>query len=170
MELIVSNKSLALRRLTKADLAQFQAYRNDPEVARYQSWAEMDDKAALRFLAAMETVPLLDPGAWSQIGIARPSDDLLVGDMGWFLSKDPGEAELGITLAQAFQRQGIATGAMRLAAAHVFSNSDVERIIAYADVRNEASCALMPSAGFTQIGTEVTDGVTEHLFELRRGD
>ena len=168
MEIIASHTALLLRRLNASDLAQFLAYRNDPQVAQFQSWKPMDHQAASHFLTAMETEPLLAPGEWCQVAIARPSDNLLLGDMGWFLSADATEVELGITLAQSHQGQGIATHAMRLAATQVFARSSADRIVAYADIRNHPSCALMPRAGFTQIGTEVTDGITEHVYEFRR--
>lgn len=170
MESIATTADMILRRLTRADLVAFQAYRNDPDIARYQGWAKMDDEAALGFLEAMEAAPLLSPGAWCQIAIARPSDDLLIGDMGWFLSSDATEVELGITLARAHHGKGIATQAMREAVAQIFARTAVPRIVAYADVRNAPSCALLPRAGFVHIGTEVTDGVTERFFEHRRHD
>ncbi len=154
--------------MNKGDLSAFQAYRNDPEVARYQSWSKLSDTEAAGFLTAMQSEPILAAGEWVQIAIARRADDLLIGDMGWFLSKDQSEAELGITLARSFQQQGFATEALKLAVTEVFARSAAKRIVAYADIRNLPSCALMPRAGFQHIATEPTDGVMEHVFEVRR--
>ena len=93
-----SAPDLILRRLCRSDLAAFQAYRNDPEVARYQSWDVMSEEKALGFLSDVQHSPPLRAGHWSQIGIATLSPEQLIGDMGWFLSESEDEVELGITL------------------------------------------------------------------------
>ena len=41
---------LRLRWLREGDLPEFLAYRSDPEVARFQGWAPMDEAAARAFL------------------------------------------------------------------------------------------------------------------------
>ena len=86
-----------LRRLCAADLAAFQAYRQDPEVGRFQDWERMDDAKAIGFLAHMESAELFVRGQWSQIGIDLGG--VLIGDMGIFVNADKPEAEMGVTLA-----------------------------------------------------------------------
>lgn len=158
-----------LRRLCADDLKPFQAYRNDPDIARYQDWTQMADDEAAGFLSHMSRVtPLLRPGRWTQIAVAQSPDDALIGDMGLHLSADGMQAEIGITLASAHHGQGHATRAMTLAAQFLFGETAITRINAYADLRNTASCRLMPRAGFTQTGTEITDGITEAVFTLHR--
>jgi hypothetical protein len=60
-----------LRRLGAKDLAAFHAYRQDPEVGRYQGWTATDDTQAIAFLTQMNTAALLQPGVWSQAFMRR---------------------------------------------------------------------------------------------------
>jgi hypothetical protein len=39
----IESERLRIRRFKDSDLAPFMAYRNDPEVARYQSWDSLDE-------------------------------------------------------------------------------------------------------------------------------
>ena len=87
-----------LRRLAVADLAPFQAYRNDPETGRWQGWQPMEDSAASAFLQDVATSPFCTPGHWFQLGIAERDSDALIGDIGWRSDFDTTRAEtvLGI--------------------------------------------------------------------------
>ncbi|WP_299728245.1 GNAT family N-acetyltransferase [uncultured Tateyamaria sp.] len=167
----LTTQSTTLRRLSPDDLRAFQAYRNDPVVAQFQSWEAMDDDRAAGFLThAATSEPLFTPGHWTQIAVADAETDALLGDMGLHLSQDQTEAELGITLARAAQGQGHATRAVALAVGLLFDETPIDRIRAWADIRNMASQNLMVRAGFTEIGIEVTDGVTEAAFVRARAD
>jgi RimJ/RimL family protein N-acetyltransferase len=60
---------LRLRYFTDADLALFMAYRNDPEVARYQGWEGISEPEARAFLQEQKEVQPGVPGQWFQIGV-----------------------------------------------------------------------------------------------------
>ena len=156
-----------LRNLAPGDLPAFQAYRGDPDVARYQGWQAMTDEQALDFLRAMSGVPLLISGEWTQIAIADPGG-ALIGDMGLRQSADGATVELGITLCRAAQGQGLATDAMRQAIALVWAATAPQVIRTWADRRNGPSVALCHRLGLTHLGTETNDGVTEEAFILYR--
>lgn len=157
--MITSNGKVTLRRLRPSDAQRFAAYRNDPDIARYQSWEHMDDVKTLHFLEHCHSVdPLLQPGQWTQIAVADAVSDALFGDMGIFLSSEVTEAELGITLAKHVHRKGIATQAMRLAMDFVFDETPVSRIICGADARNTASLHLIQKLGFAWTHREVLPG------------
>ena len=167
MRMILDNT--VLRRLSSDDLNAFQAYRRDPKVARYQSWEDMDDERASRFLNCVATCdPLLQPDQWTQIAVADAETDALLGDMGLHLSKNSSQAEIGITLARSAQGQGHATRAVTLATELLFSETPITRIRAWADIRNTPSRDLMIRCGFTETGIEVTNGVKEAAFQLLR--
>jgi hypothetical protein len=55
---------IVLRRLCAADLSNFQAYRHDEEVGRYQGWLPQPDIEALSFLEEMSNSALFPPGDW----------------------------------------------------------------------------------------------------------
>ncbi len=146
---------VVLRRLRSSDLAAFQAYRQDPQVQRYQGWQPMADAQALAILAEMSTAALLVPGEWCQIGIAAPANDdliggLLIGDIGVCVALDEQQAEVGITLSPASQGRGLATAALREAVRWIFHSTPVLQIIGTVDARNTASIRLLPRVGMRQ--------------------
>ncbi|MEP4196330.1 MAG: GNAT family N-acetyltransferase [Aliishimia sp.] len=117
--------------------------------------------------------PLIRPGHWLQIhwlqiGVAEEETNTLIGDMGWHLSTDGNEAELGITLAKDHHKKGHATRAIRMAMRDVLSTTKADRIIAYADLRNLPSRALMQRVGFTSLGQQTHERVVEEVFEFLR--
>lgn len=165
---------IALRRLRVADLAEFQAYRCDPDVGRYQGWQSVDDTEAMSFLDEMTTATLLCPGQWCQIGIAEKQTDRLIGDIGLCVSADGDEAEIGFSLDAKKQGLGLAREAIYTAIQMVFDHSGVHRIVGITDARNLPSIRLM-----TRIGMRKTDQhaavfrgepCVEYVFVLLRND
>jgi aminoglycoside 6'-N-acetyltransferase len=134
--------------LSPKDLAEFQAYRQDPDVGRYQDWSQMDDAETAGFLEHMAEVDLFLPGVWTQIGIDL--DGVLIGDMGILLEGAALSAEIGITLAAGAQGKGLGEAAVRALAPFLFVDLGLERIIAGADARNARSIALMERLGMEQ--------------------
>ncbi len=145
---------IALRRLRVADLAAFQAYRCDPQVARYQGWDTMSDDQARSFLADVAEGALLQPGHWSQIAIAGVPDDALLGDIGLFVSADETEAEVGITLRREAQGQGLAAEALGEAIRLLFDRTAVSRVVGITDIRNDPSVALLQRVGMRKAGVQ----------------
>jgi RimJ/RimL family protein N-acetyltransferase len=142
-----------LRRLTCDDLPEFQAYRHDPELGRYQGWSPVSDEEATAFLREMNATPLLNPGHWAQIGIADPNTLRLIGDIGVFLDLDSRYGEVGFTVARHAQGRGVATAAVREAIKLIFAATKVDRIIGVTDARNAASIRLLERVGMRRTGT-----------------
>lgn len=142
---------LLLRRLGVSDLADFQAYRCDPEVQRYQGWEIMTSLEAKGFLDRMATVPLLQPGQWSQVGVALQDSNRLIGDLGIRVSKDAGEAELGITLHPLWHHRGLATEACGEAIRWVWERTPVTHILGVTDTRNGPSVRLLQRVGMRPV-------------------
>ena len=163
-----------LRRLSPEDLAAFQAYRHDPELGRYQGWSPLSDAQAVAFLTEMNSAPLLNPGSWTQIGIADPRSQRLLGDVGLFLDADDRYAEIGFTLERPSQGRGLATAAVREVIRLIFESSTAERVFAIADARNAASVRLLERVGMRR--TETTNAVfrgepcVEYIYSVARGD
>lgn len=158
---------MKLRRLAPTDLAAFQAYRNDPDVGRWQGWAPRSDAQALAFLNEMAAVPLFQPGQWTQLGIADELTDQLLGDLGVYVNSDGVEAEFGFTLARAAQGQGIASAAVCEAVALVFDQTPVARIHAQTDARNSACIRLLERLGAPLIQCIDTEFRGEPCVEFR---
>ncbi len=142
---------VVLRRLAASDLAAFQAYRHDAVLAQYQGWSATSDDEATSFLAGMSTAALLQPGVWSQIGIAGTGDMALVGDIGLLLTHDGKHVEIGFTLRRQSQGQGVATVAVREAINLVFGLTAAEQILGITDARNLSSIRLLQRVGMRKI-------------------
>jgi aminoglycoside 6'-N-acetyltransferase len=144
---LVSDR-VRIRRFTDDDAAAFRDYRNDPDVARYQSWISYTDEEAAEFVAIMKSTPVGIAGFDVQLAIERHEDELLIGDC--YLAIDRHErrqAEIGFTLARQCQGQGYATEAITLLLDYLFDVHKLHRITATADTRNTASVALMERLG-----------------------
>ena len=140
-----------LRRLRASDLAVFHAYRSDPVVCRYQAWSPMSEAEASAFIAEMETAPLLQPGKWAQLAIARAADDALVGDLGLCVAEDLGSAEIGFTLAAAARGRGYATAAAAATIQLIFERTPVPRVVGITDARNTASVRVLERVGMSRV-------------------
>jgi [ribosomal protein S5]-alanine N-acetyltransferase len=163
-----------LRRLSLDDLGAFQAYRGDAELGRYQGWSPLSDAQAGEFLAEMHSAPLLQPGAWTQIGIGDPNSQGLIGDIGLFLEPDGRGAEIGFTLARHAQGRGVATAAVRAAVDLIFDSSAAQRVVGITDARNSASVRLLQRVGMRITQTRNVEfrgePCVEHIFAMARGE
>lgn len=148
-----SGPGFVLRRLSAGDLAEFQAYRHDDELGRYQGWLPTSDEHARVFLAEMSTAPFPNPGHWVQFGIAEPDTQRLIGDIGVFLDQDATFAEIGFTLARSAQGRGVATAAIRAVIELIFECSAAQRVIGVTDARNLPSMRLMERVGMRMTET-----------------
>jgi RimJ/RimL family protein N-acetyltransferase len=168
-----STGRVTLRRLCTDDLRAFQAYRLDPIVGQYQGWSPMSDAQALSFLNEMNVAAALAPGEWFQIGIADRQSNTLIGDIGIRISGDGLEAEIGFTLGRRHQGQGLAREAVGEVVALVFEVTDVQRIVAVTDARNDSASKLLSMLGMARIGKQeaIFRGApcVEDTFALARG-
>jgi len=144
---------ILLRRLATTDLADFQSYRHDPELGRYQGWVATPDHDARDFLDHMNQATLLQPGTWCQIGIADAGSHALIGDIGLILASDSRQAEIGFTLRRESQGRGLATAAVKEAIALVFESTSAEKVVGVADTRNLPSIRLLERVGMHKVGT-----------------
>jgi RimJ/RimL family protein N-acetyltransferase len=144
---------LRLRRFTDADLALFMAYRNDPEVARYQSWEGITEPEARAFLQEQKKARPGVPGQWLQIAIELKETGILVGDCALKVEEhDERQAEIGYTLARPYQGRGIASEAISRVLDYAFLTLGLHRVIAVTDCENSASVALLERLGLRREG------------------
>jgi aminoglycoside 6'-N-acetyltransferase len=150
-ELPVPTERLTVRRFAARDVAQFAAYRSDPEVARYQSWdAPVSEESARRLVAAFAVAEEGAPG-WFQYAVELREGGVLIGDVAVCLAGNRMQAELGFTLARAHQGRGYATEAAKCVLDRVFGTG-VHRVSAECDARNTASARLLERLGFQREG------------------
>ena len=172
--MFVRTERLTLRRFTTADAEAFAAYRSDPDIDRYQSWdAPLPLSEAVR---KVEEFAQGDPAAPGWFQYAVDLDGVLIGDLGLNLDENLMQAELGFTLASAYQGRGYATEAVRGLLDDVFIERKLHRVSAECDARNTASARLLERIGFKQEGLRLSNSwfkgewTDDLLFGLLRSD
>ncbi len=144
---------LRLRHFRDADLALFMAYRNDPEVAKYQGWEGISEPEARAFLQEQKAIQPGVPGQWFQIAIELKETGMLVGDCALKMEEhDERQAEIGYTLSRAYQGRGIASEAVSCVLEYAFVTLRLHRVIAITDCENAASVALLERLGLRREG------------------
>jgi RimJ/RimL family protein N-acetyltransferase len=141
---------LLLRRFTDADLEEFLAYRNDPQVAQYQGWnIPYEKETGCAFIDEMKNAIPGQPGTWFQAAIELKSSGALLGDCAFHvMASDVRQAYIGITLGRRYWRMGFGEEASRRLLDHLFGELNLHRVVAECDVKNAASISLLERLGF----------------------
>jgi RimJ/RimL family protein N-acetyltransferase len=142
---LIATSRLVLRRFRAADQASLSAYRNDPEIARFQDWNPATTAEDLATGSPDE------PG-WFQYAIEHVAERRLIGDLGVRTHDNRMQADIGFTLAGPDQGRGYATEAVRGLLDHLFRVRGLHKVSAECDARNHASARLLRRVGFTQEG------------------
>jgi len=145
---VLHTPRLLLRPLTDADADAIVDYRDDPEVARHQSWDRYHHADALALIAALADACPGTPDAWFQWGICERSSGALLGDCGLKTLADPRLGMIGYTLGRKHQGQGLATEAVRAVVDLAFDRLAMHRLSASVDVDNLRSLALLERLGW----------------------
>jgi RimJ/RimL family protein N-acetyltransferase len=149
---LIATERLVLRRFRAADAETLAAYRSDPDVARYQSWtAPVPFEQARAVVASLEKGDPSLPG-WFQYAVEHTADRAHIGDVGVDLAENRRQAEIGFTLAPAYQGKGFAGEAVRAVLDHLFRVRGLHKVSAECDARNTASARLLERVGFTREG------------------
>jgi RimJ/RimL family protein N-acetyltransferase len=149
----IKSERLILRRFEDSDLIPFVAYRNDPEVACYQSWDSCDEQEAKVLIREMGSARIGVPGEWFGFAIESNETGMLIGDCALRVDEhETYRAELGFTLARESQGRGFASEAVARVLDYAFCALGLHRIIAIADCRNAPSVALLERLGMRREG------------------
>jgi RimJ/RimL family protein N-acetyltransferase len=150
--MLIATERLVLRRFRPADAETLAGYRSDPEVARYQSWEA--PFSLLRAETAVANFMASDPGkaGWFQYAIEHAEEKVLIGDVAVHLHDNLKQAELGFTVAVAYQKKGFAAEAVRAVIDRLFRVQGLHKVSGECDARNAASAGLMERLGFTREG------------------
>ena len=152
MNFELSSKRLILRPLRPGDAPALATYRNDPAVARYQSWElPYTVQDARQLIAEMIGRAPVDEG-WVQIGLESRAEGVLLGDVA--LNTSGRQAEIGVTLTATAQGRGYAAEALQALISHAFGTLKLEQVRAEIDPRNVAALRLLLTLGFRHTATE----------------
>ena len=144
----LQTERLVLRAFTEQDLPAFTAYRNDAEVARYQSWSSFSEADAAAFFASQRALAFDTDDTWFQIAVERRADGVLLGDVATHFFDAGRQVELGVTFAAAHQGCGHALEAMSSVVALLFGPLNKHRVTATVDARNLSAQRLFERQGF----------------------
>ncbi len=149
----IESERLLLRRFQDSDLAPFTAYRNDPEVAKYQDWDSCGQQEAMAFIREMEAARPGAPGEWFQFAIESKETGALIGDCALRVDEhEPYRAEIGFTLAREHHGRGLAFEAVSRLLDYAFDALRLHRVVAIADCKNAPSVALLERLGMRREG------------------
>lgn len=145
----LETERLILRHFRDSDLEPFTAYRNDPEVYRYQGWkTPYFLEYATEFIAEMKEAAPGTEGRWFQSALERKADGIMIGDVAFFPMRGKPQAYVGFTLARPFWGQGYAGESIRRLIDFLFSELDLHRLVADCDADNANSYRLLERLGF----------------------
>ena len=141
---------LSIEPLKLSDLGTFVDYRQDANIARFQSWdTAYSAEQAVELIESQAGVMLPDEGQWLQLGIHDRTSGELVGDLALHLVNESQSVfELGFTIASQHQGKGFAREAASRLMSYLFSELGAEKIVAHTDRRNTVSIRLLLSLGF----------------------
>jgi aminoglycoside 6'-N-acetyltransferase len=149
---LLETPRLRLRRLDSGDLEAMLAYRNDPEVARYQSFSARSRAEIAAMIRGQADLQPGAPGTDFQFAVGLKADDILIGDVYFGVESTGRQAEIGYTLAAEFQGHGYASEAVRGVLGFAFERVGLHRITAGADPRNLPSIRLLERLAFRREG------------------
>ncbi len=143
---------MILRRFYDRDLAPFLAYRNDPDVARYQAWESCTEQEATAMIEDLKSLQPGTPGEWFQFAIELKQTGALIGDCAMKVEQDGRQAEIGYTLSREHQGKGYASEAVSCLLDYAFGHLGLHRVVAITDQENEPSFALLERLGMRREG------------------
>ncbi len=147
---------LRIQPLAMGDIDTFVQYRQDPHIARFQSWdCSYSRDQAIELIQSQLGFVTPDLGDWLQLAIHLSISNAHIGDLAIHrVANQDGVFELGFTIATQYQRQGYAKEAVRALIEFLRAEAGATRAIATTDSRNISSIRLLESMNFMQDRTK----------------
>ncbi len=148
----IYSERLRIQPLSLVDVDAFVAYRQDPAVARFQSWdSDYSREQGLLLVESQAGIELPSQGEWLQLALHDLLSGELIGDLALHaLAEDKSAFEIGFTIAPKHQRKGYAAEGLERLMQHLFRRVGASLLIAHTDSRNTAAIRLLLSLGFNQ--------------------
>lgn len=150
---------LTIRPLELKDIDTFVAYRQDPEIAKFQSWEPSYSKIqALQLLESQVGVLVPKKDEWLQLGVCDRVTGELLGDLAIHsMAEDVSVFELGFTFARKNHGKGFAREAAMKLISCLMTEVGAKKIISQSDSRNIRSINLLLSLGFAHFPSRSWD-------------
>jgi len=146
---LLETERLTLRQFREEDLEAFLAYRNDPQVAKYQSWdIPYPREKAIEFVEEMKNKSHSVTDDWFQAAIVLKASAEMIGDCSYCVTSENNQAVIGYSLANKYWGKGYAAEAIRPLLRYLFEQRGVRRVVADTDAENVASWKTLERLGF----------------------
>jgi RimJ/RimL family protein N-acetyltransferase len=159
------------------DAATFQAYRDDPEVAKYQYWASCTSDEANEFVQAQAIQAANVPGEWLQIAVESKESGAHIGDIAFQAwPSAPDTVFFGASFSKKAQGKGFAAEALSQLFFYLFERLEKRRIVGVSDCRNVPSIRLLEKLGFRREGHFIenlyfkSEWVSEYQYALLKSE
>ncbi len=148
--MLLQTPRLIIRNFEDSDIESFVAYRNIPEVAKYQGWKiPYPRERAVQLIREMRGMQFPQPGHWLQLALILKESGRMIGDVGVRIKKDDSrQAVIGFTLTPEYWRMGYATEAVTSLLEFLFDELDLHRVLADCDTENTGSWRTLEKVGF----------------------
>ncbi|MBC7878716.1 MAG: GNAT family N-acetyltransferase [Anaerolineales bacterium] len=176
--MFIHTARLTIRNFKDSDIDAFLAYRNDPEVAKYQGWGiPYTREQGLQYISEIKDIESPKAGLWLQVAIELKETGETIGDLGIRIKKeDARQVAIGFTIASTHWRKGYAVEAMTALLEYLFKELNMHRVIADCDVENIASYRTLEKLGFRReahfVESFFADGVytSEYYYGLLQSE
>lgn len=142
----------------------------DPAVAQYLTasgtpWSREQAETAVRGWIALFAAQRM-----GKLRVTRKSDGVLLGRAGYGIYPPTGEPEIGFALFREHWGKGYATEAASALRDWLFSETDRDRFIGFADVRNHASLKVLRAIGMKETHVDDFHGLSCRFHVLGKAD
>ena len=168
---------LLVRPFQSGDAAGLAARRNDPELARYQSWTlPYTDEQARQVVDELVTMNGPADDEWWMAAVCDTGSDDVYGEVAVRLSWQGRTAEIGYALGRDHWGRGYATEAVEAMVGYLFDDLGATRLFGMIHPDNTASAMVLERSGFLfeghtkssyWVGDEVSD---DWIYGLVRAD
>lgn len=153
---LFSSERTVIQTFKEKDIDSFIKYHNNEEWMKFQGFKNLTKKEYEEELFKDIDLELGNQFAINQIGT-----ELLVGDI--FLKVEKNSLLIGYTIAPEFSKKGYATEVITELIKWA-NQKQFETILAYVDVRNQASINLLKKVGFIEVPHSEEEGETLFRF------
>lgn len=173
----IRTERLILRRFAPTDVADFLAFRANPEVLRLILEEPFTEAGATTFLGRQAAFDPATQKGYFALAVVRTASNTVIGEIGLFLHSDAeNRGDIGWIIHPDYQGRGYATEAAQALLAFCFDGLHLHRVTAGCDSRNTASHRLMERSGMRREGhlreSRFADGAwhDEYLYALLRSE
>lgn len=159
----IRTENLILRELRINDLQDLYEMRKDPRMNLYvDNTIDQNINETLEYLERMNRGVAL--GKWIIWGLELKSEVRLIGTISiWNFKKAEVSGELGYGLDFRYHKKGYMTEALKAIIDYSFNTLELKRLLAYTEIRNRSSIALLERCGFKKTGELEEKGIITNL-------